>query len=246
MDKAHSATRPFWVIEIEEYLVLFLGIFSSVAAIEWVLDRVKSFLTGLVSDNKLSNKSIVPIEEALVAAVIFFLCKGLIMGLKIWKTRRYPGSYCYCFERKVNGEKRIVVGYFNLECLSDGSLSASGASFDWVDSQFRPFSIVRWSSEHVGTTEEQDKVKCYILYTVDTMDQDRREYTHGLLQFMASNDIGISGQAYRGHMQAVDPGKYHAADSPTYGERIGKRRADQHLEEYIAANAKLLLQKYHS
>jgi hypothetical protein len=229
MEKIHTVTRPLWALDwLESWLGLFLAIALGTGATQLIKSYGHDILSRLlVHEKQLSSEAETLISDVVITITLFLLGHVFLVVYKRVKTRRYPGSYLYCFERRTElQEAQYVLGYFSLRCLPNGCMVASGASYDWKVGQLSQ--QVRWESEHVGATEERGATKCYILYDVDDRDVFKRPYKHGMLIF---TNLRSEESVYRGYMQAVDPPTTSVAVySRAYAKRFGKEKGESKLK----------------
>jgi hypothetical protein len=241
VDKVHSTTRPAWALGSLEGVFAFLLALAVIGVSELTTCLKTSFLKSY------AERTVGNLVDVATLVVIPLICfAGFWFYGKI-KKNDYPGSYLYCFLRTDDhGQKTPVLGHFVLECQNDGSMFASGASFDWRHNNLEMESKVGWKSEHVGAKKANREATCFVLYEVNPEDVHKRNYRHGLLTFTAkAGEKGVvsQGRVYRGAMQGVDPeGSVLKVHAKAYAERIGKNTEERFSLQQMHSFAGRLIQ----
>jgi hypothetical protein len=244
MDKVHEATRPGWAVrKIEPLGILLFALFFSSAASTFFSGWIKARIAPHLESRDISEQSATYIADGGITLALTGIGWVLLPIYKLVKTRRYPGTYVYVFEKidrvqdklgNIKEQKVYVVGGLVLRCLENGGISAEGHAYDWRASAPDISTKMRWRSQNVGTTEESGRATCYIIYEVDQLDRDKRPYHSGLLSFeKQSKEKGIippHQTVYRGHIHAIDPPNgtvpFYAY---AYAERIGREMSEPEI-----------------
>lgn len=258
MDKVHSATRPAWALHWGERLLsLGLAIGLSAGTTTLLSGWAKRELAPHIVSHEISDGTASFIVDCVVILILTLIGAFIIPVYKKIKTRRYPGTYLYAFQRtdeikdKFGETRKIttqVVGGLTLRMLENGGVSAEGAAYDWRDGGPSLPTKMRWTSQHVGATEEGDKAVCFIFYDVDRRDAAKRPYQHGLLFFQKQpKEEGVvppHDTVYRGHIHAVDPPNgtmpFYAY---AYAERIGKELSETDIISRLRTYGETLIRR---
>jgi hypothetical protein len=248
--------RPFFAMNWMTVVSFGLSIFFGTGVLAFGADRFHKCSCNWFKDKKMTDwedwiyYTVVSVVALIVSLVVLAFC--------IWlRTRRYPGTFLYCFQRKMvepsAHAQSPVVGYFYLDCYKSGQVQAKGASYDWDGTHAPPASEVRWKSQFVAvdlgieTARGDSESKCYILYDVEPEDAGKRNYHRGLLSFEhqpKQSGIVKQGDTYAGRMQDVDS---KTDWEPIYSERIASGRLDKTaILGFIKMNAPRLLARLHN
>lgn len=244
MEKVHSATSPFWA---KKRLVSFLGlafaIFLSAALIYLIKSGLDQFLAPWVAKGPFMKQ--LTIWVALLGDVILstVLYTAIIRIFKELNTKRYPGTFVYCYElnNKSKTEERFVVGCFVLDCEEEGEMIAKGESYIWQEDLLKENTKEEWKSLHVGASTVGREIICYILYQVCSESNHPHSCTHVLLGFVHKSNVKgqiNSDSVYTGHMQSLAAEDERPFNhSLAYAERLkGRYATDEGRLKVLRAN----------
>jgi hypothetical protein len=245
MEKVFSTIRPAWALGWLESMFALLLALAIAAARRFLFWLQGDLLAADIKNGRISESTASAIVDVATAVAIVLIFRLGILIYGWFRKKHYPGSYFYCCDRTDahSGEKKRILGHFNIICLPDGSMHCDGISFDWENDRLVEGSHVNWESKHVGASESHDHESCYILYNVHENSFKHRPYRQGLLQFNKEDGEGVvsNDSVYWGTMEAVNPPTTtRAVFSLAYAERIGKKMGNGALRDLLSAHGSAL------
>jgi SAM-dependent methyltransferase len=136
------------------------------------------------------------------AIVVTAVCLGCLALYRRWKVRCYPATFLYAFnlpEASNPSGKSQVVGYCHvLRNLQSGEITGEGASFFWENGLATERTRTRFTAKIIYGTRVGDRVICNVPFQIHEHDRQKRNYTHGSLEFEPTHAFG---NEYAGYLE---------------------------------------------